>query len=479
MLNNDYIKYLLAKIIIGVLNMYLVFLYSNFFAPKVFGEFSLIIGLVNVSLALSIGWVSSAVSRYLDEYKERMNLFLGNVLLLWSMLTLVTLIVICRLMKLMTEIIQPIYIGFIIVIFIVLGFVVITEKVLLASRKSTVYSLLKVLQVSVNVGALLLIHQYVNEGIEGIFSAIILSAIVFSTGALVYLGFNPLRLRTNDLDWSFQKRLFRYGWPLMMLWGLSWILDFSDRYIIRFFYETSAVGLYDMNYRIGKSLIELFAVPLSMAVFPIMVSVWNTHGKERAEEMLGKSIHLYLVVIMPACAGLIAIRHLIFGSIVSEDYAMGQMVIVYVCIGIALSGLTQILYRVWKLEENTGLILKLTFITVGVNLLLNLIFIPSYGYVAAAVTTATAYAVACLLAYWLVCKSFHLVIDKRLLLKVMVSTLFMYGVVSWYSRTREGMLVLIGSVLLGGVSYMAMLYLTKGLKANLSIAKEVLIRETR
>lgn len=474
MINNDYTKYFISKLLIGFMSMYLVILYSNYYEPDTFGQYSLIIGVVHVFISLSIGWITSAISRYLEVYKENLTQFIINVLKLFLVLISLSLIVMLLFFTRVNFVSIKAYYLSIIGLFITTGFVMIFDKLLLASRRSNDYSVSKLLQGGTNLLLLYLLYTYVDQGINSLFLSIILSNTLF-----IVINFIRFKIKLSDFiryksDKDMFMKLFRYGWPLMLLWGLSWMLNLSDRYIIKLFFENAQVGIYDMNYRVSKHLIELFTVPLSMTVFPIMVATWTEKGLEATKTMLVKSIEMYLYIVLPACLGLIAIRNLLFDNLLSVNYKEGSIIILYVSIGIVLSGLTQILYRTWKLREDTKSVLKLTIFTVVVNMTLNFIMIPRWGYISAAVSTMLAYIMAFVLAFYLVNKEFKLQFNWKTLIKIFIAAFMMYILISLVSTLSTGIVFLLLVIVLGVIVYVFMLFILKLLKPALATIKDVL-----
>ncbi len=478
-LKSDYIKYFITKLLLGLIGLYLVALYSNYFNPTEYGKYSLIIGLVNILLAISIGWISSSISRYLDEHKDDMNFFIINILFLWILLSSASLIIMALLFKYAKIINASGFFYYALLAFLLKGFIMVFDKVLLASRRASFYSYLLLTQGLINLFTLYMVNKFFDVGIKSIFISTIVADLFFVVSIIIKYKLFDIDYKRHILSKDFQIKVLNYGWPLMFLWGLNWILNISDRYIIELFRATSEVGIYDINYRISKGLIEIFTVPFSMSFFPIMVSTWNKHGKEKSEQILSKSIELYFSVILPACFGLIAIRKMLFGNMLSIDYLEGNMVIVYVSFSIFLSGLTQILYRLWKLNENTKMILKLTVLTVVTNIVLNFILIPKYGYISAAISTLISYVVAFCLAYVIVRKEFSFHYNRRIYIKVILSSLAMYMVINLISanveiNTKTSLVLLVA---VGILLYTLLLKVSGVLSSQIQIIKETLTKD--
>ena len=64
-------------------------------------------------------------------------------------------------------------------------------------------------------------------------------------------------------------------------------------------------------------------------------------------------------------------------------------------------GLSQYLHKIWELNEDTKFIMTLNLIAAIINLVLNFIFVPKFGFIAAGFSTFISYFIYCIVAYYM------------------------------------------------------------------------------
>ena len=93
------LKYFIAKILIGLLGMICLSLYSKMLKPDIYGIYSLLLGFINVSISIFIGWIGSSALRYYDAYKENKKIFISNLMIDWFFMTFLMIIIYVKYLK--------------------------------------------------------------------------------------------------------------------------------------------------------------------------------------------------------------------------------------------------------------------------------------------------------------------------------------------------------------------------------------------
>ena len=69
----------------------------------------------------------------------------------------------------------------------------------------------------------------------------------------------------------------------------------------------------------------------------------------------------------------------------------GHTIMPIILAGASVWGLSMLVHKGLELQEKTGVMLGLVMVSATINIVLNLLFVPEYGYQAAAVTTFVSY----------------------------------------------------------------------------------------
>jgi O-antigen/teichoic acid export membrane protein len=199
-------------------------------------------------------------------------------------------------------------------------------------------------------------------------------------------GFNPLKF-----SWKEAVSLWQYAWPLAIGNIAYWGLRLSDRYIISFFRSPDEVGLYSVAYNISDRSIDMLVALFILSIGPLIANTWEVHGREATESALKMATRVYLIICLPAALGLTLVAVPFVRVFTSPAYFNGYEIVGYVAMSSFFWGLSQIASRGLLLQKNTrrfGLNLILSGL---LNLVLNVIFVPQFGFIVAGITTLIGY----------------------------------------------------------------------------------------
>lgn len=227
--------------------------------------------------------------------------------------------------------------------------------------------------------------------------AVVISDFIFC-GFLLFLQLKKGRTVYERKYWSYALKL---GIPMIPHYLSGMILTQGDRIVIDKYLGKSDVALYGLASSIGM-LVQLFVGSINSAITPWM---YDKMKKGKPEDMKQTMTVLMLFIALIACGLMLLCPEvtLIFGS--SKYYeAVGAIP------PIAASVYFIFLYGILSFPqfyfEKTAFLSVASFIAAGLNIVLNIVFVPMFGYVVAAYTTLACYAM----------YSFgHWIISKRIL----------------------------------------------------------------
>jgi|GEM_PF-370236 len=188
-----------------------------------------------------------------------------------------------------------------------------------------------------------------------------------------------------NFKWRLMKKALRYSLPLVPHNYSAYMLDSSDRLIMeRLNVSTANIGKYSLAYSFGKYA-DTITNALNQAVGPNLLELMKLKNWKTYEEL----IFTFQAIVITMCFTislwspqwlpilikneglLVNVEHLIIIVLMSYSYRP-----MYV-------GCNQLAFY----YEKTNKLWRITFIAGMINIVLNLIFIPMYGLIAAAVTT--------------------------------------------------------------------------------------------
>ncbi len=396
-LGSDTLRYIPAVVVPAAASVFGVAIFTRIFPPGPYGEYALVNVVATTAIVILSGWLQQSLLRYLPRYlaEGRLEEFVvkfNSILWVFSGLVLAAaLLVGWPLMRVLGAFARYYVVA---AVWAVAGAVFIVQThSFRASLQSAAFSRY---QVAYALGRLVLALAFVY-----LVSKDVMGLVVGSAAAYVVLLWPmcrelgiPRGVKSFgfSIDKELLKKTFSYGFPVMG-WVLAVkILDLSDRFIIQFYRGAEEVGIYSANYTLVTMGILLVATPLLSAAVPLIVHAWETGHQERIQRVISSFSRYYLITAVPVVMYTIVFSWEIVSVFLGKAFREGHTTIPYILLGSFLWNFAMYGHKGIKLLEKTRVMFVLVAICCIVNVVLNLIIVPRYGYQGAAFTTFVSFA---------------------------------------------------------------------------------------
>lgn len=367
---------------------------THLFSPENYGNYVLVI---TATSALSVigGWLSISIVRFYPSCEQEGKLpeFYGEIIR-WVTISVVilSLIYIGILVSIKNIISYQLYRLLLIgtLVFISITYFEVIRSILRAKRLVTWYVGLSAFKSIVSFGlgiSLVIIFKY---NIDGLLWGIIM--------AQLFAIFLLWKVPKGNITISYRsysgliKDMAKFSIPMVVANLATWILSQSDLYVLELFHTSNDVGIYAINYKVAESSIFLLTSLFAFAFNPLAIIIWEKKGEEASKDFLYKGTRYFFLLCLPAVVGISVLREPIIHVLVAPEYYDGVKVIPLVALGIFLLGIQERFGAGLSFLKKTYLHMCCIVIAGLINLGLNFILIPSYGYMAAAFTTLFSYA---------------------------------------------------------------------------------------
>ncbi|MFX0203398.1 MAG: polysaccharide biosynthesis C-terminal domain-containing protein [Candidatus Hodarchaeota archaeon] len=206
-----------------------------------------------------------------------------------------------------------------------------------------------------------------------------------------------LRIISRQISLKSSFEMAKYSLPLVVGNLAAWILSLSDRYMLQFFRGAQEVGFYSISYQISYATIMSFTALFALAFNPLSMVIWEKQGYRQSQDFISKGTRYLLLLCIPAIVGISVMRYPIIMMLSTPSYYPGVKIIPFVLLGVFFLGLNKMFGSGLSFYKKTKFIMYSLIIAAFSNLALNFLFIPKYGYMAAAITTLISYALLLLL----------------------------------------------------------------------------------
>ncbi len=216
------------------------------------------------------------------------------------------------------------------------------------------------------------------------------------TGLLYYLS-RKLTLVSPISVQSFAK-LFQQAYPFAVS-GVLWILYYQvDVIMLKAMTTDVDAGFYSAAYRI---LEMFFALP--RVVFQVIFTrfaKYNANQPERLPEQVYKGTRLLVMVVLPAIIVAICLKSWIITKLYGSEYTASIPALAILLPSISISMFGNLSQRFLQATGQEKTLPKLLMVTALVNVAINLLLIPEFGIIGAAIATLISEVVLCLLGLW-------------------------------------------------------------------------------
>ena len=231
---------------------------------------------------------------------------------------------------------------------------------------------------------------------------------------------------------EYWKYALLFNLPLLPHYLSLHILNHTDRIMIASIAGTSDAGIYSVAYN-GCAAIKLFWTSINASLIP-----WTYEQCEKKDfKRLGDLTRVLVFAFALLCVCFMFLAPEVMKILSPVSYHEGVYVIPSVVAGVFFSMLYYIFANVVYYYKKPKYVMIGSVVSATVNIVLNAIFIPAFGYLAAGYTTMVSYILQAMIDYWAMKKVLeHDIYDMRLILVLSFSVIFAGVVLSFiYSYT--------------------------------------------
>jgi O-antigen/teichoic acid export membrane protein len=404
-LGSDTLRYIPAVLLPALLSFLSVSIFTRIFDPAPYGEYALVNSTVSIATGLLAGWIQQSVLRYLPRYRAegRTGEFvgkLGSILWVMAFSVLALALILYRPAVSVLGGYGRYYLPA--VVWMIAGVVFFVQNhAFRANLRSAVFSRY---QVGYAVGRLVFALGFVFFVSRDVIGLVIGGAVAY----LVLIGpmvfelrlFRSVKGSGFSVDTALLRKFLAYGLPVIgWVLGVK-VLDLSDRFIIELFRPSSEVGIYAANYTLVSMGISFVAAPLLSAALPLIVSAWEDGHREKIQRIISTFSRYYLIAAVPVSVFAIVFARELVIILLGRDFREGHTIIPYIVAGSLLWNFAMYGHKGIKLLEKTRLMFLMVAACCAVNIGLNILVVPTYGYQGAAVTTLASFALYPVMVYF-------------------------------------------------------------------------------
>ncbi|MFZ4520151.1 MAG: lipopolysaccharide biosynthesis protein [Bacteroidales bacterium] len=383
-MNKEIVKYLAGRFIPAIVNVAVIILAIRFLGPVEYGKYSLLIYSVVLVITLSFHWVQVSILRFLSGMPKETNIVMSRFfdLTILSALFSTLVVILIGIFYFHLSLMELVLVS----LFAFLNhFYLFHQAILHAYHKSVRTAILEgsdqLLMMIVVLVGLFLFHW---KSSMLLFSSLVIGLV----GVLILRSLTKVKgLLTVDLkhlywDSRFSAKVVEFGYGIALWLFMSHLMMAMDRFILMEYMGYHEAGMY-------SALKDFLYKGITFASFPIYISYhakildnWNSRHRKDAWISIKEALSFELLIFIIVFIGFMVVKQMLF----EEVLRIPEMDVWLVYLPLLLSAFTWqvalLFQRFLELFFRPVYLLAAIGVSVLLNLVLNLIFVPRYGMMA-------------------------------------------------------------------------------------------------
>lgn len=186
------------------------------------------------------------------------------------------------------------------------------------------------------------------------------------------------------------REMISYSLPVMFTGVGEKILGYVDVVLLTTLASIEAVGIYNVVLPTALFFLALTSATTTI-VFPLISELWSKKDHTRIYHGMDILYRYILAVAVPAILVITVFAELFLRLLFGAEFVAGTLAFQILLGGVIFFVIAKINYAALSAVDNPGTVTKITLITGGLNIILNLILIPMFGIVGAAIATTSSF----------------------------------------------------------------------------------------
>lgn len=432
--------------------------FTRLMSPDQFGEYSLTVNLATTLVAILGNFLVIGLGRFepaANTVTEKMQLH--STVIASALLLSVAVAVLTGILDFFNFLpALSINYYFFVILFLVLFFSMLSQKLINANLKAKAYGVSLALKniLFLVVGTICLLAGY---GVYGLLASLAIATLFASLPALS-LWVKP---NWDSFDFTVLKQLWNYGAPLTLLYLFVMIISFSDRIFIDVMLGSDSVGLYSAGYDLTQYTLAIIASILHLAAFPIILKAYEDEGEEAVRELLSISVRILFLIMIPVTLGFVAVKEEVSEIFLGGAFSLASISLIPIlALSVLLSTIKSYYFDyAFQITKTTWLQTIPPLLAAIINCFLNYILILKMGVIGAAYATLIAYFFYLILTVILSRKVFTFPrFPWVFTLKLSLASMAMMLAVSWLESEVDLIFLLVLKIFIGVVVFGACVF---------------------
>ena len=386
----DSLKYSLTKVLPGIVGLFSVIIIIKIIGTEEYGKYSILYSFVLALTAFCGGWLSQALLRYYPGNSD--NKIIENQAIFGLLISVVFGILILLGIYIIKGNILFQYTNIFLVMFFFIAVFLYQFQISVyrSQIRPNMVIIVSSIQSILSLGIPLFFIYFFGSEVKYIILGL---TIAYLGPTIKNIFFKTLLIQKlfefKEISNLLLFELFKFGWPLSIWLTISLSLQFFDRFFINYYFDNNLTGIFAGFYDLVVRTYSILIFPITMAVHPRMMSLWNKSIYSDAISILKIAMLIQFLIFSCICI----IVNLFFEEIsyillwiFSDLNPQYFHLLIPLLVGGFIWQFALLIHKPIELNQKTHFMLISIAISLTVNLCGNIIFLPKYGIIITAYT---------------------------------------------------------------------------------------------
>jgi O-antigen/teichoic acid export membrane protein len=381
---------IISQIVSKILGFFYIMYTARYLGVEGFGILSFVLAFTGIFGIFTDFGLSQLTVREVARDKSLANKYLNNITAIKIILVIITFGLIVLVINILGYPEQTIKVVYLISLSIVFSaFTRMFYSIFQAFEKMEYQSLGQILNsVSMFFGVILAIKcNFTIIGFAFLYLIASFITLGFSLAILRWKFSNPFFIwspRNIEIDWNFMKPMISEALPFGLSGFFVIIYFYIDSVMLSLMQSDIAVGFYSAGYRMVLVLLFI-RTSLHMSIFPVMSQFYKT-SKDFLRITCEQLFKFSLIIIFPIAIGTTLLARRFVLLIYGTEY-LPSVPALQILIWFSVFIFANFITRLFEAINKQLVIVKITAFGAATNVILNLLLIPKYSFIGAALTT--------------------------------------------------------------------------------------------
>lgn len=367
-----------------IMSFFMLPLYTAVLSTAEYGTADLMTTTVNLLSPFFTLLISEAVMRFaLDQDVDK-----GQIFTIGLIVTCGGFIAMCAVspLVLLSEDMAP-YLGYFLAYYFFTCLHLLVSQFVKGIENVAIYSISGVFQTIVFIALNLVFLLGLHLGVTGYMLAMLVGEATTSVLLWIGAGLNGFLVKPASIDKNLFRDMLRYSVPMIPNSISWWISNSSDKYLLTMFVGVGVTGVYSAAQRIPS----LFATVSTIFMSAWQISAVEDFGSQESRRFYSNIYKQYSTFNSLVVGVLICGCELLASILFSNDFFNGWVLVPVLLIAFEFSAMSAFLGSIYTSAKRTKMLFVSTMFAAVLNIVLNVMLIPSLGAMGASLATLASY----------------------------------------------------------------------------------------